>query len=384
MASGTTGLRCRLFPESQDERTQRSTQSLGYSAMESTEGVRQFHQQSGGRFAAHFQAVAHRASEDLKPQVRWETARHWAGASPDGNLQRLDKEAIIILEQELANLLHAIHLAHSLRQWTLVCQLADGLAVFFNRRSHWSDWVQVAELAVADAESVSNLRLKAEALNNLGLVYRHVERLSEAADCCKRSIDLCRQLDERYCEGRALGNLGGVYFAENDSRTALECYETGLHIFENLHDQYGQAQSLMGMGICLARQGKLAEATSRLESCLSMQRGIGDRFGEAQTLNNLGIVQREQGNISEAVISFQASLRIKRELRDQHGTALALSNLAVAYQQSGDIDQEIAAREEACSLLNSLHSPAVDRMARRLAHARVRRQRQQEDGTGIA
>jgi tetratricopeptide (TPR) repeat protein len=354
---------------------------LSHLVTESTEEARRFYQQAGRRFVAHFQALAHSASGDLKPQLRWEKAKHGPDSSLEANLQRLEQQAIATLEQERANLLHAIGLAHLLQEWALVCQVADHLAVFFNTRSYWSDWVQTAELAVAAAKFAADLRLEAGALNNLGVVYRQLERLSEAADCSRRSLDLCRQLGDRQGEGLALGNLGGVCFAEKDLDTSREHYEAALHIFEELGDQHGQAQSLMGIGISLARQRRPAEAVSPLEACLNIQRRIGDRFGEAQTLNNFGIVQRLQGQLPEAIASFQASLRIKQALGDQQGAAWALSNLAIAYQQSGAVDQAIAAWEEALALLNNLHLSAAERVAQRVARARSQRQGQQEDNT---
>ncbi len=343
--------------------------------MESIEAARALYQEAGRRFVLHFLAVAQMAGRNLRPGLRWARAKTRPDLIPPSSFQPFEQEAISILDYERPNLLQAIEAAHVAHERELVCQLADELAAFFYMRSYWGDWVRTAELALKDGIQTGDAGLQAKALNNLGIVCLHLERLSEAATHSQQSLAFSRQLNDRYGEALAQGNLAGVYFAQGDLQTAAEWYTAALANFESLADEYGQAQALMGLGISLARQHNFAAAAARLAACLEIQQRIGDRLGEAQTLNNLGIAQRMQGQLAEAAASYQASLMIKRELGNRQGMADTLNNLAIAYQQMAFFDLAIAAWEEAERLLQTLNPVGAQRLARRLD--RARRQREQ-------
>lgn len=336
------------------------------------------YQGAGRRFITHYLKLAQAASGNLRPESRWKRAKQEYGTSFDSHLQLIEQAAIATLEAERLNLLHAVEWAHHIQEWSVVCQLADELAIFFNMRSYWGDWGNIAELAITDATLATNSKLEAAALNNMSVICRQVERLTDAAEYGQQSLALCRQHGYRYDEGLVLGNLAGIYFAQKELPASLEYYEAARQIFEELDDQYGQAQSLMGIGITLARQLRLAEAVSRLEACLALQREIGDRFGEAQTLNNLGISQRLLGQIPEAITSFQASLRLKHELGDRQGIATALTNLARAYQEAGELNQAIIVAEKALTLLNDLYPPEAKRVAQQLSRVKALKRNQEE------
>jgi tetratricopeptide (TPR) repeat protein len=247
----------------------------------------------------------------------------------------------------------------------------DDLATYFNTRSYWLEWMHLAELAVADADEAKDPKLKAEALNNLSVVYRQLERLPESIQCCQESREICQRSGDQYGEGLSLGNLGGTYFAQGNFQASYESYMAATKTFKVLEELYDQAQCLMGMGIVLAKQQKLDEASSYLAACIKIQKRIGDRFGEAQTLNNLGIVQKMQKRFFDAIKSFQKSLLIKRQIGDQQGMANSLTNLAVAYEHSGKIIAAITSWEEALAVSRDLNRSDTERIARRLAQIRV-------------
>lgn len=222
----------------------------------------EFYQVSGKRFTTHYLKLAQEVCENLRPESRWEMAKQAFGALSELQLQHLEHNAIAIMEAERVNLLHAVEWAHHSQEWSAVCQLADELAIFFNIRSYWVDWVGIAELAVTSAAFVTDPKLEAEAMNNMSVVCRQLERLSDAAAYGQHSLTLCRQHGYRYNEGLAHGNLGGVFFAQKELSTSLEHYKAALQIFEELDDRYGQAQSLLGVGITLAQQRHLPESVS--------------------------------------------------------------------------------------------------------------------------
>lgn len=55
---------------------------------------------------------------------------------------------------------------------------------------------------------------EAKSSGNLGNTLKVMGRFDDAVRCCKRHLELSRELDDRLSEGRALYNLGNVYHAK--------------------------------------------------------------------------------------------------------------------------------------------------------------------------
>ncbi len=327
--------------------------------------------ESGHRFVNHYAILSHEAGQKLKPELRWKKAARQFWKSRFQVANEIEFNTIALLDQERDNLFKSIEMAHSNLECKVVCQIIDDLATYFNNRSYWPDWVHFAKLAVSDADLAQDPKLKAIALNNLSVIYRQLELLSESIQCCQESVMLCQHSDDHYGKGLSLGNLGGSYFAQNNFQASYESYIAAIEIFKTLEESYEQAQCLMGIGIVLAKQQKLDEASSYLNACLKIQRKLGDRFGEAQTLNNLGITQRMQKQFKLSIKSFQKSILLKVEIGDQQGLANSITNLAISYEHLGQIKLAIIAWEKSLALLRRFNPSDVDRVVRRLDKLRL-------------
>ena len=55
---------------------------------------------------------------------------------------------------------------------------------------------------------------EAKSSGNLGNTLKVMGRFDEAVVCCKRHLELSRELGDRLSEGRALYNLGNVFHAK--------------------------------------------------------------------------------------------------------------------------------------------------------------------------
>ena len=328
--------------------------------------------ETGSRFAYHYQYLSHEASQMLKPELRWKKAARQFWKSRCQLIKEIELNSIALLDQERDNLFNSIEWAHHYCEWKLACQIIDDLATYFNTRSYWSEWMHFAKLAVDDANLAGDPELKAVALNNLSVIHRQVERLSESVQYGQESYNLCQQIGDRYGEGLSLGNLGGTYFAQRNLQASLESYTSAIRVFEKLGELYERSQCLMGIGIVLARQQKLDDACSYFNASIKIQRKITDHFGEAQALNNLGIVRRMQKRFDEAIKSFKESLRIKQEIGDQQGIANSLSNLAAAYENSGQFMLAITCWQKTLTMVRDINPSEAERVARRLAQIRAR------------
>lgn len=278
----------------------------------------------------------------------------------------VEEEALRAFEQERLNLFRALDSAHRCKRWNVVTDLGKSLSLFLYQRSYWTDWLAISEQVLFAAQHIDNLSVQADASLHLGVVHRQLGLADAAARALRQSLEFYRKLGDREGEGLALGNLGSLSFMVGDIQGAIEHYDEALLVFREIKDQYGQAQALMGLGICLTTERKLDVALLRLNECLNIHKATGDRYGQAQALNNIGVLQRRRGQLDAAFSSIEASLDIKRLLGDRHGMAMALNNLAAAYEQLGDSQRARETWTAALFILDDMHAPEAERVARRL------------------
>jgi tetratricopeptide (TPR) repeat protein len=207
----------------------------------------------------------------LNPLHCRQLAQEWAVESedsPEQLEQALPRMALDWFEAEQGNWVAVVQQLQRLERGDGTVALAANLVTFFERRSHWGDWVTTHEIALACAEKAGNKAGVAVTLSNLGLVYANQGKWQEA--------------------------------------TAT--YEQSLQTKQELGDIHGFAQTLTNLGNVYRQQGKWQEAIAAFEQSLPTLREWGDVHGEAQTLNNLGSVYLQQGKWQEAITTYRIHL----------------------------------------------------------------------------
>jgi tetratricopeptide (TPR) repeat protein len=230
--------------------------------------------------------------------------------------------------------------------------LAGNLALFFNLRSIWGDWVTTHEMVKDCAQQAENLPGVAQTLNNLGIVYLNQGKLDKAIDCYKKSLEIKRQLGDDNGVGVTLCNLGAIYEIQGKLDDAIDCDKKSLEILRQLGDDHMVAQTLHNLGIVYQTQGKLDEAIDCYKKSLETCRQLGDRYGVGIILSNLGVVHRKQGKLNEAIDCYKKSLDISHRLGDCHGVGQTLGNLGLIHDRRNQPEQARTLWQEALTYLH--------------------------------
>lgn len=91
-------------------------------------------------------------------------------------------------------------------------------------RSYWSDDASSLRLMLVtaqrapDADTPEGKQRIGSIFNNLGIVYRHQGRWSEAEACYQKDLEIYREFGDRVGEGTTLNNLGLLYEAQGTSQ----------------------------------------------------------------------------------------------------------------------------------------------------------------------
>src|ERR1035437_1676184 len=128
-------------------------------------------------------------------------------------------------------------------------------------------------------------------------------------------------------KANALNNMGFVYKEQGNITKALEWYHESLKIREDIGDKRGIANSLSNIGRIYHNRGDIPKALDCYNKSLKTQNEIGDKQGIAVSLTNIGFIYFNQGDIQKALEWYHKSLKISEEIGDKEGVAISLGNI---------------------------------------------------------
>jgi len=131
---------------------------------------------------------------------------------------------------------------------------------------------------------------------------------------------LFREIGYRAGEANALDNLGLIYRRQDYYPQAAECHQQAITLFREIGHRAGEANALSNLGLVYRQQGHYGQATEYHQQALILFREIGHRAGEADALDNLGLVYRRQGYYPQAAECHQQALSLC-SARSATGTA---------------------------------------------------------------
>ena len=182
---------------------------------------------------------------------------------------------------------------------------------------------------------------KANALNNIGFVYKNKGDISNALSCYEKSRKLKEEIGDKNGLALSLNNIGAIYENQGNIPKALEYFHISLKLQEETDDKKGMAMSLNNIGYIYQHQDEITKALEYFDKSLQIRESINDKRGIAVTLNNIGSIYYNQGKISQALKIHTRSLKIREEIGDKKGLAMSLNNMGDMYNRIGDLDSAL-------------------------------------------
>jgi tetratricopeptide (TPR) repeat protein len=153
-----------------------------------------------------------------------------------------------------------------------------------------------------------------------------------------QSIDLARELNDKFLTAYALIHYGVIIRADPDSAptsapaSATSAVEEGLKLFRESGDSWGIATALNYLGEIFRSQGAYARAGPAYEESLELNREIGNTWSIVTASANLGWVALHKGDYKGADALFKGSLTEARDLKAPHIVSehlMALADVAI-------------------------------------------------------
>ncbi|MCC6252069.1 MAG: tetratricopeptide repeat protein [Bacteroidia bacterium] len=211
------------------------------------------------------------------------------------------------------------------------------------------------------------LRIKANALNNLGYFYREKGAVSMALEYFYKSLSIREQINDKKGIAESYSNLGYMCNNSGEIDKALSFHLKSLNIRESINDLKGQATSLNRIAVIYGQQAeairkkngsidvienKTKQALNYHNRSLELRQRLNDKERLAESYNSIGMIHfvilksliddgmtADTINIEKkkAKKYFEESFRIRNEISDKKGIAQSLNNLASYYLLNSDL-----------------------------------------------
>lgn len=269
---------------------------------------------------------------------------------------RTAAQAIEWAEHNLADLVATVQTAVELPGDAPALALRLVLALYrpLANRGHSRERIALNELAADVASNIGDQQMRAQVLEDLGVLCGQVGRLEDAVRHTEEALAIWRETGNHVGEAGCLTGLGITYRQLGRLDEAVACLQEGLAINRLIGHLAGEASALNHLGLALQATGRYDEAIACGQLSIAGHRRLGDCSGEALALANLGWVYQRSELPSLAIDCHRAALPLFRDRGDRYNESEQLWGIGQAFHALGDQDRARAHWRDAIMILRDL------------------------------
>jgi DNA-binding SARP family transcriptional activator len=241
-------------------------------------------------------------------------------------------------------------------------QLPWALANFFQWRGHWHDQIDAQNIALAAATRLGNREIGAYAHRVLGRTHTRLGSYQEAEAQLRHALELFGQLGDTLGRAHTYRGLAWVLDKQDRVAEALDCARRSLDLAETAEERAATAYGLNSVGWLLTRFGDYEQALTVCRRALDLQRELGDLDGQANALESLGYACHHLGRHAEAIAAYEQALPLLRQTGARFFEADTLAHLGDARLAAGDSDAARDCWQQALAILDDLRHPDAARV----------------------
>ena len=199
------------------------------------------------------------------------------------------------------------------------------------------------EIAIACERKVKALAEKlnyqkglAQALNNLGVSFKHLEKGNEALEYHLKALDIRLWIGDKKDISASYNNIGNTYDLIGDKKSAVDNHMRALKLREELKDTLAMARSLNNIASAYLDVPDYYRAAEYGFKAVKLYEAKHDSSGNyADVLNNVGNAYSRLKDFDKAMVYFRKALAIQEALGDKQEIAKLLDNIAIIFHQQG-------------------------------------------------
>jgi tetratricopeptide (TPR) repeat protein len=240
-------------------------------------------------------------------------------------------------------------------------RLHSHLAGIRNRQGHWADAVRLCRQAIAEAESVGELRALARACYGLDWALRESGH-SEAANYSWRALEIYEELGDPEHAHRVLNNLGMFAYFDGRWDDALTLYRRSRESAERAGTPADVAYTDCNIGEILSDQGRVQEGREHLERARRVWSATEQRQSVAFIDLLLARLATRSGDGRQAAPKLEAAMNELRDFGMDAYAGFAQALLAEAEALGGAPERALAVAHEQLTATDR-NAPLLKRVA---------------------
>lgn len=203
------------------------------------------------------------------------------------------------------------------------------LGLFFQKKPAYDSSILYYQKAIEMFDSANSKGNKAQAMVNLGIIYKNIGFYTDAVSITLSGITISVEVEDNQNLAAAYNNLGNT-FKELKNYNEAEFYlKKALEIRLKYNNKRAIAGVLNNLGNVYRYWGKLDIALKNYYEALTLKQEIGNKILLASTIDNIGEVFILKKQYANAKKYFKDALQKRTEERDLLG--ITTSNNRIAY-----------------------------------------------------
>ena len=193
--------------------------------------------------------------------------------------------------------------------------------------------------AQALAIQLDHQESKARILQALGIAYKNLGKLDEAASHFQQSLAIKRQIDDRRGQAASLNEIAAIHHVQGRSDEALKSYQQSLEIRRKLGDRRGLGLTLINLGAMQIDRARYGDALGAFKEALQIYRDVGDATNQALCLSNIGNIYLARAEHEEARTYLERAVELREKANVPVDLARSLASLADVSVRLGEYDR---------------------------------------------
>ena len=189
------------------------------------------------------------------------------------------------------------------------------------------------------ANEISYQKGRANALNNIGVIYKNQGVFDEALEYYIESLRISTDLKDRQAEASVLNNIGSVYRNKSIHDKALIYFIESYEIFKSIGANAKLIDAINNIGNAYMEMGREDLALDYYSEAMSLSEVGGYTPEISNPLTNVGNVYFYRGDFPNALIYYQRALKLEEDRSDILGKAHALTNIGSVYLEMADYSE---------------------------------------------
>ncbi|HET9909620.1 MAG TPA: AAA family ATPase, partial [Anaerolineales bacterium] len=200
--------------------------------------------------------------------------------------------------------------------------------------------MEIAQDGLDLAQASRNIPKQGSILNSMGLIALEQKNPAVGRGYFELALSIAREVSDQRLEAQCLNNLGNsAGFVQGDYSAAMQYYEQANVIFRERGDRSSEGMTLNNLGWAAGMLGDFISARGHNERALLIAREVGNRYQETYTRINLSAVTGIDGDAQASLDYAHTAQELAIAAGELSGEAWALLYKGHALLMLGDSER---------------------------------------------